>query len=203
MKKTSNEWQKYFPAEKVGAQFFDEFATRAQNVAAKVFRVKTAREAQALILQIIKDNQAKKVVATKDLLNATGALADDFKTMGIEFYSEQSDIRQHADTCDVGIAKVEFAIAETGSVCEDSLAIEQRLATTLPPVSIVVMQSKNVVPDVETAFEIISQVFSRGYISFITGPSRTSDIERVLTIGVHGPSQFNVIAIDDEEAKGA
>ena len=203
MKKTSNEWQKYFPAEKVGAQFFDEFATRAQNVAAKVFRVKTAREAQALILQIIKDNQAKKVVATKELLNATGALADDFKTMGIEFYSEQSDIRRHADTCDVGIAKVEFAIAETGSVCEDSLAIEQRLATTLPPVSIVVMQSKNVVPDVETAFEIISQVFSRGYISFITGPSRTSDIERVLTIGVHGPSQFNVIAIDDEEAKGA
>lgn len=113
-------------------------------------------------------------------------------------YSEQSDIRTHADTSDVGIACVEFGIAETGSVCEDGLAIEQRLITTLPPISIVVMNSNKVVPTIEAAFETISTVFDRGYISFITGPSRTSDIERVLTIGVHGPSQLVIIAIDED-----
>jgi L-lactate dehydrogenase complex protein LldG len=113
-------------------------------------------------------------------------------SMNVEPYTRnKSDIRTHADTSDVGIAGVEFGIAETGSVCEDGFAIEQRLTTTLPPISIVIMHSGNVVPSIEAAFETISKVFNRGYLSFITGPSRTSDIERVLTIGVHGPQPIS------------
>ena len=197
MKKVSNNWKQAFPPESVGTQFFEEFAMRAQNVAAKVFRVKTAAEAQSVIAEIIKSSDAKKVVATPEAASPL-ELSAMLKSMNLDFYTEQSDIRTHADTSDVGIACVEFGIAETGSVCEDGLAIEQRLITTLPPISIVVMNSANVVPTIAAAFETISKVFDRGYISFITGPSRTSDIERVLTIGVHGPSQLVIIAIDEE-----
>jgi L-lactate dehydrogenase complex protein LldG len=197
MKKVSNNWKQAFPPESVGAEFFEEFEMRAKNVAAKVFRVKTAVEAQSVIVDIIKSSEAKKVVATNEVLAPSG-LRETLKALNVELYSEQSDIRTHADTSDVGIACVEFGIAETGSVCEDGLAIEQRLITTLPPISIVVMNSNKVVPTIEAAFETISTVFDRGYISFITGPSRTSDIERVLTIGVHGPSQLVIIAIDED-----
>jgi L-lactate dehydrogenase complex protein LldG len=197
MKKVSNNWKQAFPPESVGTEFFEEFEMRAKNVAAKVFRVKTAVEAQSVIVDIIKSSEAKKVVATNEVLAPSG-LRETLKTLNVELYSEQSDIRTHADTSDVGIACVEFGIAETGSVCEDGLAIEQRLITTLPPISIVVMNSNKVVPTIEAAFETISTVFDRGYISFITGPSRTSDIERVLTIGVHGPSQLVIIAIDED-----
>jgi L-lactate dehydrogenase complex protein LldG len=197
MKKVSNNWKQAFPPESVGTEFFEEFEMRAKNVAAKVFRVKTAVEAQSVIVDIIKSSEAKKVVATNEVLAPSG-LRETLKTLNVELYSEQSDIRTHADTSDVGIACVEFGIAETGSVCEDGLAIEQRLTTTLPPISIVVMNSNKVVPTIEAAFETISTVFDRGYISFITGPSRTSDIERVLTIGVHGPSQLVIIAIDED-----
>ncbi len=197
MKKVSNNWKEAFPPESVGTEFFEEFAMRAQNVAAKVFRVKTAVEAQSVIVDIVKSSEAKKVVATNEVLSPSG-LRETLKTLNVELYSEQSDIRTHADTSDVGIACVEFGIAETGSVCEDGLAIEQRLTTTLPPISIVVMNSNKVVPTIAAAFETISKVFDHGYISFITGPSRTSDIERVLTIGVHGPSQLVIIAIDED-----
>jgi L-lactate dehydrogenase complex protein LldG len=197
MKKVSNNWKQAFPPESVGTEFFEEFEMRAKNVAAKVFRVKTAVEAQSVIVDIIKSSEAKKVVATNEVLAPSG-LRETLKTLNVELYSEQSDIRTHADTSDVGIACVEFGIAETGSVCEDGLAIEQRLITTLPPISIVVMNSNKVVPTIEAAFETIATVFDRGYISFITGPSRTSDIERVLTIGVHGPSQLVIIAIDED-----
>lgn len=197
MKKVSNNWKEAFPPESVGTEFFEEFAMRAQNVAAKVFRVKTALEAQSVIVDIVKTSEAKKVVATNEVLSPSG-LRETLKTLNVELYSEQSDIRTHADTSDVGIACVEFGIAETGSVCEDGLAIEQRLTTTLPPISIVVMNSNKVVPTIAAAFETISKVFDHGYISFITGPSRTSDIERVLTIGVHGPSQLVIIAIDED-----
>ncbi len=197
MKKVSTNWKQAFPSESVGTEFFEEFAMRAQNVAAKVFRVKTAVEAQSVIVDIIKNSQAKKVVATNEILSSSG-LRNTLASMNVELYTSQSDIRTHADTSDVGIAGVEFGIAETGSVCEDGFAIEQRLITTLPPISIVIMHSGNVVPTIAAAFETISKVFNRGYLSFITGPSRTSDIERVLTIGVHGPSQLVIIAIDED-----
>lgn len=201
MKKISKNWKKEFPKERFSNQFFNEFETRAQNVAAKVIRVKTTIEAQTAILDIIKANNAKKVVATQEVVSPANGLADTLKMIGVQLYTTQSDIRNHADTADIGIAGVEFAIAETGSVCEDGLAIEQRLVTTLPPISIVILNSNHIASDIKTAFEVISKVFDRGYISFITGPSRTSDIERVLTIGVHGPSQLIIIAID-EETKG-
>ena len=57
-------------------------------------------------------------------------------------------------------------------------------------------------PESTEAFDIISRSFDRGYVGFITGPSRTADIERVLTIGVHGPSRFAIIAVDEEPKGG-
>lgn len=198
MKKINKNWKEAFPKKNFGNQFWDEFATRAQNVAAKVIRVKTTAEAQTAIMDIIKSGNAKKVVATEEVVSPGKGLAAALKMSGIDLYTTQADIRKHADTADVGIAGVEFGIAETGSVCEDGLAIEQRLITTLPPTSIVILHSNYIAANIQTAFDIISQVFDKGYISFITGPSRTSDIERVLTIGVHGPSQLIIIAIDEE-----
>jgi L-lactate dehydrogenase complex protein LldG len=197
MKKVSNCWKNNFPSEGVGVQYFEEFSTRAQNVAAVVHRVKTAAEAKAIVIDIVKSSEAKKVVATEEIVPPSSDFKNTLHDMGVALYTKQSDIRIHADTADIGVAGVEFGIAETGSVCEDGLAIEQRLITTLPPTSIVIMHSSNVVKNIKTAFEAIAKVFDQGYISFITGPSRTSDIERVLTIGVHGPSKLIIIAVDE------
>jgi L-lactate dehydrogenase complex protein LldG len=64
------------------------------------------------------------------------------------------------------------------------------------------MDGRNILPGLKEAFELIAGVFERGYLSLITGPSRTADIERVLTIGVHGPSRFVLIAADLEISGG-
>jgi L-lactate dehydrogenase complex protein LldG len=199
MKKVSTSWQKCLPAENVGPQYFDEFKTRAQNVAAEVHHVATNAQAKAIILDIITASNAKKVVATQEIVPPSSDFKNTLSGMGVELYTEQADIRTHADTADIGLAGVELGIAETGSVLEDGLAIEQRLITTLPPTSVVLLHSSKVVRDIKTAFEAIAKVFNQGYLSFITGPSRTSDIERVLTIGVHGPSKLIIIAVDEDK----
>ncbi|MGI6091409.1 MAG: LutC/YkgG family protein [Negativicutes bacterium] len=198
MKKVCENWKQSFPAGKFGEQYFSEFEARAKAVATEVYRVKTAAEGKQIIADLAKSVDAKKVVAVEGPLQNASGFADELKNIGVEVYTTITDIAEHAETADLGISAVEFGIAETGSVCMDGYAIEHRLVSMLPPIHIVFMNSNNVIPGVNEGFEIISKVLNRGYISFVTGPSRTSDIERVLTIGVHGPSRFVIIAVDEE-----
>lgn len=202
MKKVSENWKQSFPSGKWGAQFFAEFETRAKTASAEIFRVKTAVEAKKVILDLAQSVGAKKIVAVDSPLQQASGAFDGLKGAGIEVLMKNTDIAEHAPTADMGISSVEFAIAESGSVCMDGYAVENRLVSMLPPVHVVFLNSNNVVPGITEAFEVISGVFKHGLISFITGPSRTADIERVLTIGVHGPSRFVIIAVDEEITEG-
>lgn len=202
MKKVSENWKQSFPAGKFGAHHFAEFETRAKAASAEIFRVKTAAEAKEVIINLAQSVGAKKIVAVDSPLQQASGTFDALKSVGIEVLTETADIAEHAPTADMGISSVEFAIAESGSVCMDGYAVESRLVSMLPPVHVVFLNSNNVVPGINEAFEVISKVFTHGFISFITGPSRTADIERVLTIGVHGPSRFVIIAVDEEITEG-
>ncbi len=203
MKKVCDNWELALPTGVAGPHLFDEFATRAKNVSAEVFRVATIADARQVLVDFVKGVDAKKVVAVScPLIQAAGAL-EALTGAGVEVYTEAAAIRSQAETADLGISGVEFGVAETGSVCQDALAIEERLVSTLPPIHMVFINSANIVPGMADALGIVAKVFDRGYLSFITGPSRTADIERVLTIGVHGPSRFVIIAVDETVGGGA
>ena len=198
MKKACDDWKSHFPPENYGARFFPEFEKRARDVAAEVFRVKTPREGGDIALDLARQAGARKVVSVSSPLQEAAGIETAFKDAGIEFYSDQNSIATHAATADIGISCGEFGIAESGSICQDVYAIESRLVSTLPPVHMVFLDSNLIVAGISEAFEIVSRVFDRGYITFITGPSRTADIEVVLTIGVHGPMRLVIIAVDEK-----
>ncbi len=197
MKKVSDNWQAAFPAGKVGPEFWEAFETNAKNAGTEIFKVKTAAEATEIVTNLVKFTNAKKVVAVDGPLQAAAKINDELKALGVAVYTDAADIAEHAESADIGISSVEFAIGESGSVCMDGLAYESRVVTMLPPLHIAFLNSNLVVPGINEAFETIAQVYDHGYISFITGPSRTADIERVLTIGVHGPSRLVLIAVDE------
>ncbi len=202
MKKVCENWEPVLQTTTYGAEYFAEFEARAKQASAEIFRVKTAGEAKEIIMNLIKFTNAKKVVSVDNALQQDSGVNDEIRSAGIALYTAQADIAEHAETADIGISGVEFGVAETGSVCQDAYAIESRLVSMLPPIHVVFLPSSRIVPGVEQAFDIFSQVFHRGYLSFITGPSRTADIERVLTIGVHGPSRFIIIAVDEPVSGG-
>lgn len=197
MKKTCDDWKSHFPPEGYGPHLFPEFEKRAKAVAAEVFRVKTPREGGDLVLDLARQAGARKVVSVSSPLQEAAGIEAAFNSAGIEFYGDQNSIATHAATADIGISGVEFGIAESGSVCQDAYAIESRLVSTLPPIHVVFLNSSLIVPGIIEAFEIISTFFDRGYVTFITGPSRTADIEVVLAIGVHGPVRLVIIAVDE------
>lgn len=203
MKKVCENWEQAFPAGNLGPSLFDEFEMRAKAVSAEVFHVKTAAEAQEALVNLAKFTNAKKVVAVECPLQKAAGINDALRGAGIEVITDPLAIAEHAETADLGISGAEFGVAENGSVLTDCYSAESRLVSALTPIHVAFLNSKNILKGMEEALDTIAKVFDRGYLSFITGPSRTADIERVLTIGVHGPSRLIIIAIDEQVNGGA
>jgi L-lactate dehydrogenase complex protein LldG len=95
---------------------------------------------------------------------------------------------------DVGISTAQTAIAETGTLMLDSEAERHRLVSLVPPVHIAIINAADICLTLGEALAASRQAseISRT-ITFITGPSRTADIELTLAIGVHGPQELYVI----------
>ena len=202
MNTTAGIWKRHFPTATSGANLFPEFEMRARAVSGEVFRVPNAAEARETLIRLMDGVGAKKAVVVESPLQEAAGITEALRLQGVTVYTEPADIAAHAETADIGISGVEFGVAETGSVFQDGGAIATRMVTILPPLHVVFLPSANIVPGITEAFDIISQSFDRGYVGFITGPSRTADIERVLTIGVHGPSRFAIIAVDETPKGG-
>jgi len=106
--------------------------------------------------------------------------------------------REHAPSAAAGVTGVNFALAETGSLVLDSTAESLRMATTLPERHFALLDPGKIVADSLEAVPYLRGFHERAprnYLAYITGPSRTADIERVLTIGVHGPRELHVLLL--------
>ncbi|MGE4579200.1 MAG: lactate utilization protein C [Desulfuromonadales bacterium] len=98
----------------------------------------------------------------------------------------------------LGLTGANFAIADTGTLVLESTAEDIRLASTLPERHVMLADSRKIVADGLAAVPWLRQLHqrqSRNYLAYITGPSRTADIERVLTIGVHGPRRLHILLL--------
>ena len=107
---------------------------------------------------------------------------------------------EYADTrlC-VSFAKA--GIAATGSILLELSDPKERAATALPVIHAVFLKASTIVADLYALQNLIFEGLSssgNAYLSLTTGPSRTADIERVLTIGVHGPKELHVLVLERE-----
>ena len=94
---------------------------------------------------------------------------------------------------DVGITTAQSAIAETGTLVLDSARERHRLVSLVPPVHIAIIDASKIYTTLSETLAMLGSEELSPTITFITGPSRTADIELTLTIGVHGPQELYVI----------
>lgn len=199
MEKVCANWsEQAFDENLVSGQYWDEFAENAKAAATELIHAGTWQEAEQRLQGLVQDMDAKEILAVGGAENPRlGMMYQHLQADGRVVYTDKFAIAEHAPQADLGISTAEFGVGESGSVCVDTASYESRVTGMLPPTHIVFMQADHMVKNIDTAFRVIARVYKKGYMGFITGPSRTADIERVLSLGVHGPGRFIVIAVDE------
>jgi L-lactate dehydrogenase complex protein LldG len=112
-------------------------------------------------------------------------------------------LREKFFKADVGISGANVVSADTGTLFIIENEGNIRLATSAPPVHIALIGMEKLVPTLDDAFKVAEVTWRYAnytipaYVSMISGPSKTGDIEKVITYGAHGPKEFHVIFLDD------
>lgn len=187
----------------VNTDLQQRFIQYATAIFAKV-QVVANEEAAAAALALIRQGELKCTAAIRDQYpDLYAALAQDgtIPTVAEDLEAQTASRSALGAALDggTGLALARAGVAETGSLllAEDGLA--PRLVSMLTDICVVLLPVSAIVPGLDEAGALLTQLESEGhrYMSFVTGPSRTGDIEMVLTIGVHGPKELHILILED------
>jgi L-lactate dehydrogenase complex protein LldG len=170
------------------------FVAMAEEVSATVARVADMRDVPAEIADYLSSqNLPSRLVATPDP-----------KLDGIPWDARPLlDIRTGiaGDDDAIGVTACHAAIAETGTLMLLSGPDSPTRNNFLPDTHIVVLRASQVVASYEDGWDRLRAIGAMPRtVNFITGPSRTGDIEQRLVLGAHGPRRLHILLIDDARA---
>jgi L-lactate dehydrogenase complex protein LldG len=104
------------------------------------------------------------------------------------------------ESCQVGLTGCDSLVAQTGTVVITPASAGGRVLSVLPPHHVIIARADQVCRDLKEALQQLRQQHAGEvprYISFITGPSRTGDIERILVLGAHGPRKLSILLLPE------
>lgn len=197
------------------------FKKKAAVVSAQIVEVKDLDEAMAYALDVCEKKEFCEVLfagcgeklskageahcerAATKMIAAPGLEKKNFASLekqGKEkgFTVIREGMRDYLAGIDVGFSTADLAIAETGTCVMANESEDLRLATMVCEVHVVALSRSKIVNSLYDAEEYMDKIMKNGimYASFISGPSRTADIERVLTLGVHGPLELHIALME-------
>lgn len=171
----------------------EKFINAARSVGADVQVLANLEELVAYIDQRI--DGSLMVSNCPSLLRA--GVPTKLKTAGLDLVDD--DFRSLGAAAAAGLTGANFGIAATGTVVLESTDENVRITTTLPEKHFVLLDPRKILATADEAVPLLNDFhrqLPQAYLAYITGPSRTADIERVLTIGVHGPAELHILLLE-------
>lgn len=168
------------------------FTACALDLKADFHLLSDAAELAPLLQKIAAVEGWKKIASHNGTLTAAACAALPLPLLS----TDKPFSAEELETCDVGITECDALVAQTGSVLITGRSAGGRALSVLPPHHLVVARRDQLVADLPAAFELLQKKYADNYPSFIslvTGPSRTGDIERILVLGAHGPKKLTII----------
>jgi L-lactate dehydrogenase complex protein LldG len=186
------------------AQPVERFSTSLRALRAEPHVARDDTEASALLRSVLASHSATKVVVAplppglRPLVERAldGTAARFLEGMGPE------DVLAACASADVGITGAEYGIIDDGAIVEVATDDVARMAASLPIVHVALLSAGRLLRDVSEAMAAAGALLrssppgGRPTVTFISGPSRTGDIELRLLYGVHGPHSLHVILLD-------
>lgn len=190
-------------------QALERFRQEFERVAGVFHRVTTLADVPATVLAIAKQKAATRLVTWDpgtlgfDLGVSLGSQGFEVVAAGEAGDPERRRHREEMASGQIGITGVDAAIAETGTLVLLSGRGRPRSTSLLPETHIAVFDRSRLVESLEQVGLLLeawhlapARSMSGAVINFITGPSRTADIELTLTRGVHGPKDVHAIFVE-------
>jgi L-lactate dehydrogenase complex protein LldG len=186
----------------------DQFVTELEQLHARAYRCADEAAAYGEVGRILDNHGAKSVLAWDERFIGLGGFDDWLRSHGIERAGQgfspakRQEHLQALEPTPVGITGADVATAESGSVVLVGGTGRPRLASLLAPAHVVVIRASQLVRGLGDALGRLRELYGAAIldnsssVTFITGPSRTADIELTLTLGVHGPREVHVVIIE-------
>jgi len=163
---------------------------------AECFRVRDLGEAAACLADQARARGWQRVAFHADPLVGPLVAALPCATHQVDVSGAAFD-KDALEACDAGLTTCECLVAQTGSILVSSQS-GGRALSILPHAHVVIATVEQVVPTLADALALVRERHAGAppsMLSFITGPSRTGDIERILVLGAHGPKELLVILV--------
>lgn len=187
------------------------FIRQVAGVSAGVLRVNNRAEALDRTLEICRDKPVcqswmdgvtagdKKVVAAPNLDGPAWELFSEKCRKAGDICLIRENVRAYPGGIDVGVTRMDFGIADTGTLVLNSNSEDTRLATMLAEIHVAILDVSDIRETALAMSDELKHLVEQpgAYTAFITGASRTADIERVLAIGVHGPLELVIILVEN------
>lgn len=177
-------------------ELYESFKTNLEAVGGSCVRSSKA-ELGKTVADLFKGIDIADVCLVQSPLFEEAGVKAAMEAAGIETHTDH--IRLHGETDKGGISEAKYGIAELGTLVQASTDVDARIAAIMPEYYIGVVKGSAIVPSYDEMFFKLAELPEiPAFVGFITGPSRTADIECVSTIGVHGPLKLTAVVVDDE-----
>ena len=162
-------------------------------------------ETIALILKLLRDASVQEILSWDDADLPVRRVGQTLRENGYTRLDvrvpEDAEGRKNKlaelERAGAGITGALAGLADTGSLALVTQPTQTRLVSLLPPMHIALLPVSRLYPTMAAFFAAHPDVTQRGSnLIFVTGPSRTADIELTLTRGVHGPKFLHVLLLD-------
>jgi len=181
-----------------------KFADNAEAVGMHVHRVNPEQvndKLGELCDAIANEHGLSRVVVSEEALGRSFDVLPVFESRNVTRVDwKASDTLEPQFDTDLGVTDVRCAFAETGTMVVTTDATHSRGLSLVPPIHIALVKQSDILPDMldfVAGFKGIPPEEMPSSIAYITGPSKTADIEGVLITGIHGPKVVHIILVDN------
>jgi L-lactate dehydrogenase complex protein LldG len=179
-------------------ELLEEFREKVEPLGVTVLRVASAEAAVQALAGWALSLEADCVIVASEVMRQMPGIGTAFTSSGLRVRASASPVETR--DAPLGLSMGRLAVAETGSVLHSEPSLEDRSVGMLTLAQATICPTMALVASLDDAAPVIRELsLAKGgtFSTLVTGPSRTADIERVLTVGVQGPGKVMTLFVDD------